>query len=158
MSITYPKGLIKNLSQPLQQHIKEKIKERNIISIANHSGSRIPQLSKEITDSIGQHRTDQWKKDQIGDHKENFHILWNTIKQLNGIITPSTPKIIITINGKQAIKSQQKATAFNKQFANTVLHKTTSTNRKIDKNTKTLTLSTNTHYAISSASSNIKSA
>jgi len=81
MSITYPKGLIKNLSQPLQQHIKEKIKERNIISIANHSGSRIPQLSKEITDSIGQFRTDQWKKhlEQIGDHKENSHTLWNTI-------------------------------------------------------------------------------
>jgi len=47
-----PKGRIKNLSQPLPQHITEKIKEKNFIRIPNHSDSHILQLSKEITDPI----------------------------------------------------------------------------------------------------------
>jgi len=64
--------------------------------------------------------------------------MWNTIKRLNGKNTRSTPNIMITINGKPAITPQQKTTATNKQFVNTVLHKSTSTNRKIDKHTKHL--------------------
>jgi len=86
-----PKGRIKNLLEPLPQHIKTKIKERNNICIDNHSDSGIPQLSKKITDSTGQHKTDQWKQyfDQIVDHKENSHTLWNTIKRKNGRNSPS---------------------------------------------------------------------
>jgi len=64
--------------------------------------------------------------------------LWNTIKQLNGKNTTSSSNIIISISGKPAITPQQKASSFNKQFFNTVLHKTTSPNRKIDKHTKQL--------------------
>jgi len=77
-----PKDRIKKSSLPLPQHIKEKIKERNIKCIGNHSDSRIPQLRKQITDSIGQNRADQWKQnlDRIAYHKKNSHTLWNTIK------------------------------------------------------------------------------
>jgi len=47
-----PKGRFKNLSQPLPQQIKEKIKERNIIRIANHSDFRIPQLGKALDNCL----------------------------------------------------------------------------------------------------------
>src|SRR5688572_25675305 len=57
---------------------------------------------------------------------------------LRGKNPPSQSNTIITFNDKPAISPQQKASSFNKQFANTIQHATKNTNREIDKHTKTL--------------------
>ena len=100
----------------------------------------IPQLNNEITKQIVKHRDEQWKEklDQIGDHKKNSHTLWNTINYLRGKKPPSQSNAIIAFGDKSAVTPQQKATAFNKQFVNTVKHVTKNSNRKIDKHTKSL--------------------
>jgi len=59
-------------------------------------------------------------------------------KTLNGKTHPSIFNIVITINGKQAITTYQNASAFNKQFVNTVPLKTGGTNRNINKHAKHL--------------------
>src|SRR3989442_1349235 len=100
----------------------------------------IPQLNNEITKQIVKHRDEQWKEklDQIGDHKKNSHTFWNTINYLRGKKPPSQSNTIISFGDKSAVTPQQKATAFNKQFVNTVKHMTKNSNRKIDKHTKSL--------------------
>jgi len=60
------------------------------------------------------------------------------MKRLNGKNTHSIPNIVITINSKPARTSQQTASAFNKQFVNTVLQKTSCSNKEIDKHSKHL--------------------
>jgi RNA polymerase subunit RPABC4/transcription elongation factor Spt4 len=157
-----PKGKVKDINHPLPQNIKQKIKERNILREKNPSDPLIIPLSKEITQMIHKNRRSTWesKLDQIGNHKKNSHKYWNTINSLKGKHTPTPPNTIITFNNKPAHTNHQKATAFNKQFVNTILHKTKKTNRKIDKYTKTLPsnpitiTTTQVHEAISKASNN----
>ena len=134
-----PQGRLKKLYQPLPQHIKDTIKERNTLRNINLIDSRVTPLSNEITKQIGQYRSDQWKAklEQIGDCKKNSHTLWKTINYLGGKNPPSQPNTIITFNDKPAISPQQKASSFNKQFVNTIQHATKNTNRDIDKHTKT---------------------
>src|SRR5437867_8046154 len=135
-----PKGRIKKLNQPLPDNIKDKIKERNRLRDLNPKDSRITPLSKEITSQIFVHRNEQWKVklDQIGDHKKNSRTLWNTINYLGGKKPPLQANTVIAFSGKPAITPQQKASAFNKQFVNTVNHATKTSNRKINKQTKAL--------------------
>lgn len=71
--------------------------------------------------------------------QKNTHTLWNTIQHLSGKKPSTPPNIVISFNGKPAVTPHQKATAFNKQFVNTVKHTTKPTNRQIDKHTKRLT-------------------
>jgi len=61
--------------------------------------------------------------------------LWKTVAYLSGKKIPSQ-NAVITFNGKPSITPQQKATAFNEQFVNTVKHTTNKMNRKVDKHTK----------------------
>ena len=135
-----PKGRLKNLHQPLPKHINDRIKERNIRRNINSSDPTIPSLSNEITKLISEHRSAQWKTklDQIGDHKENSHTLWNTINYLKGNKPPSHPNTTINFNSKLATLPLEKATAFNEQFVNTVKYTVKARNRRIDSHTKTL--------------------
>ena len=136
-----PKGRIKKLNQPLPNHIKDVLRDRNNLRSTNPTDSRIAPLNKEISKLIENHRADQWRDtlDKIGDHKKNSHTLWNTIHYLSGKKPPAQPNTVITFKDKPAITPQQKANAFNKQFVNTIKHATKNTNRKIDKHTKALT-------------------
>src|SRR5688572_5747746 len=108
-----PKGRLKKLDQPLPQHSKDTIRERNILRNRNPTDSRITPLSNEITKQIGQYRSDQWKAklEQVGNSKKNSHTLWKTINYLGGKIPPSQPDTIITFNDKPAISPQQKASS-----------------------------------------------
>src|SRR6478609_1115977 len=66
------------------------------------------------------------------------HTYWNTLNRLNNKKSPEQTNENIYFNNKPAGTPIQKATAFNKQFINTVKHATKRTNRKVNKQTKKL--------------------
>src|SRR6478609_1141076 len=63
---------------------------------------------------------------------------WNTLNRPNNKKSPEQTNKNIYFNNKPVRTPIQKATAFNKQFVNTVKHATKRTNRKVDKQTKKL--------------------
>src|SRR6478736_5495787 len=78
------------------------------------------------------------KLEQNWDHKQNTHTYWNTLNRLNNKKSPEQTNKNIYFNNKPARTPIQKATAFNKQFVNTVKHATKRTNRKVNKQKKKL--------------------
>src|SRR6478609_10389147 len=80
-----------------------------------------------------------WNKlEQNWDHKQNTHTYWNTLNRLINKKSPEQTNKNNYFNNKPARTPIQEATAFNKQFVNTVKHATKRTNRKVNKQTKIL--------------------
>ena len=131
------------------QNTRHKIEHRNNIRAQNASDPSISELNSEITSLIQTPKYDIWREhlDTHWDHKHNTHTLWKTI---HGLVnkTPTQPK-----NNTMTFKEKtltlppptQIANAFNKQFTNTVKHKTqkqTDTQNTLKLQTTNITLTT----------------
>ena len=80
-----PKGKINNNAKLLPEYIREKITNRNQIQLANPHDKELPTLNQETDKLIETHKSNLWKEklNQNFDHKQNTHILWNTIQNLS---------------------------------------------------------------------------
>src|SRR6476469_4840863 len=135
-----PKGQVKTRNSILPTPIRDLIKTRNNLCRTKPTDPNLKQLNDDITKRISDHKTNLWKDklEQNWDHKQNIHTYWNTLNRLNNKKSPEQPNKNMYFNNKPARTPIQKATAFNKQFANTVKHATKRTNRKVTKQTKKL--------------------
>ena len=135
-----PKGKMRNRHKILPQVIRTAIQHRNNVRHSNPKDPQLPELNKNIDKQIQEHKTQLWREhlEDDWDHRHNTHKLWKTISALSNKKPKDTPNISIEFNSKIAINNKQKATLFNKQFANTIKHKTHPSNRIIDRNTRKL--------------------
>ena len=135
-----PKGKIKTKNTILPDPIRQKISERDSIRKTNPKDSSLTTLNNEINKLISDHKTNIWKEklDKNWDHKNNSHILWNTISALSNKKTKSSPNASIKFNGKFLSSHQQIANAFNKQFTGVCKHSTHKSYRKINREIKSL--------------------
>ena len=135
-----PKGHIKATIKPIPEHIRNKITERNNMRMKNPTDTNITNINNEITHDIAKHRQQLWKEKLEGDwsHSKNTHILWSTIKQLSNKTTYTEKNRSITFGNKTQTTDIAIANGFNKQFTNTVIHKTRKENRKTDRKTNSL--------------------
>src|SRR6478609_1967018 len=126
-----PKGQVKTRNSILPAPIRDLIKTRNNLRRTKPTDPNRKLLNNDITKRINDHKTNLWKDklEQNWDHKQNTHTYWN---RLNNKKSPEQTNKNIYFNNKPARTPIQKATAFNKQFANTVKHATKRTNRKVN--------------------------
>ena len=157
-----PRGKMRSRHKLLPQDIRSAIEYRNNIRRNNPKDPQLPDLNKNIDKQIQDHRTQLWKEhlEDDWDHRHNTHKLWKTIGALNNKKPEEKPNISIQFENKTATNDKQKADLFNKQFANTIKHKTNPNNRIIDRNTRKLSPETTTiteqqtSLAIKSANNN----
>src|SRR6188508_3686911 len=97
-----PKGKIKTKNTILPDPIRQKISERDSIRKTNPKDSSLTTLNNEINKLISDHKTNIWKEklDKNWDHKNNSHMLWNTISALSNKKTKSSPNASIKFNEK----------------------------------------------------------
>ena len=90
-------------------------------------------LNKEISTLISTNKTEIWREhiEKPGDHRRNTSTYWNTIHGLAHNRPPQQDNNPITFKDNTHINPKDIASAFNKQFINTIPHKTNTTNRKI---------------------------
>ena len=98
--------------------------------VANNNN--MPVLNKEISTLINTNKTDIWREhiQKPWDHSRNTSTYWNTIQDL-AHKRPTQQDNSITVKNNTHINPKDIASAFNKQFVNTIPHKTNITNRKI---------------------------
>ena len=135
-----PKGKINNKHKLLPEHIRDKIKQRDIERTKDSTNTNLSDMNKEISSLIQKHKQDIWQQKLDGnwDHRQNTHILWNTINTLSNKQPVQQPNRTITFGNKLKTTAKQIATSFNKQFINNTTHKTDKNNRKIDRRTSKL--------------------
>ena len=93
----------------------------------------IQELIKEISTLISTNKTEIWREhiDKPWDHRRNTSTYWNTIHGLARKRPPQQDNNSITFKDNTLINPKDIASAFNKQFINTIPHNTNTTNRKI---------------------------
>jgi hypothetical protein len=130
-----PKGRIKDTCSLLPLEIRKLIAHRDNTRKQNPTDNTLTALNNNIDSAIQKHKAALWQEKISGnwDHKTNTHILWQTIHNLQNK-KPTHPKnTTINFNNKTVINNSNIATAFNKQFTNTVTHTTNKNNRLIDR-------------------------
>ena len=102
----------------------------------------IPELNKEISTLISTNKTDIWREhiEKPWDHRKNTSTYWNTIHGLAHKRPQQQDNNSITFKDNTYINPKDIASAFNKQFINTIPHKTNTTNRKITRKVLSLQL------------------
>ena len=110
------------------------MEHRNNIRAQNASDPSISELNYETTSLIQTHKSDIWREHlhTHWDHKHNTHTLFEDNTRTSQQNTNTTQNNTITFKDKTLTSPTQIANAFNKQFTNTVKHKT---NRHIYSNT-----------------------
>ena len=118
-----PVGRIRNTDKRLPQ----------LISQNTLQDPSIPELNKEISTLISTNKTEIWREhiEKPWDHRRNTSTYWNTIHGLAHKRPPQQDNNSITFKDNTHINPKDIASAFNKQFINTIPHKTNTTNRKI---------------------------
>ena len=88
---------------------------------------------KEISTLINTNKTDIWREhiEKLWDHRRNTSIYWNTIHGLAQKRPTQQDNNSITFKDNTHMNHKDIASAFNKQFINTIPRKTNTTNRKI---------------------------
>ena len=111
-----------------QQNSTQKRDKQNTPQHAN-----IPEQNKEISTLINTNKTDIWREriEKPWDHRRNTRTYWNTIHGLAHKRPTKQDNNSITFKNNTHINLKNTASAFNKQFVNTIPHKTNTTNRKI---------------------------
>ena len=106
--------------------------QRNLTGKNTPQDPCIPELNKEISTLISTNKTEIWKEhiENPWDHRRNTRAYWNTIHGLAHKRSPQQDKNSITLKNNTHINPKDIASAFNKQFINTIPHKTNTTNRK----------------------------
>ena len=127
-----PVGKIRNTDKLLPQDIRNKIRQRNWTSKNTPQHPSIPELNKEISNFISTNKTEIWREhiEKPWDHRKNTNTYWNTIHGLAHKRPPQQDNNSITFKDNTHINPKDIASAFNKQFINTIPHKTSTTNRK----------------------------
>ena len=128
-----PVGRTRNTDKLLPQDIRSKITHRNWTSKNTPQHPSIPELNKEISTLISTNKTEIWREhiEKPWDHRRNTSTYWNTIHGLAHKRPPQQDNNSITFKDNTHINPKGIASAFNKQFINTIPHKTNTTNRKI---------------------------
>ena len=129
-----------NNSKLLPEHVRQKITDRNTIRQANPRDKNLTALNQERDKLFETHKSNLWKEklNENWDHKQNTHILWNTVQNLSNEKPKQDPNHTISFGNKNSITPRQIATAFNKQFTNRTKYTTKKENRKTDRSTKKL--------------------
>ena len=124
-----PVGRIRNTDKPLPQDIRNKIRHRNWTSKNTPQHPSIPELNKEISTLISTNKTEIWREhiEKRWDHRRNTSTYWNTIHGLAHKRPPQQDNNSITFKDNTHINPKDIASAFNKQFINTIPHKTNTT-------------------------------
>ena len=144
-----PVGRIRNTDNLLPQPIRNKIAHRNLTSKNTPHDPSIPELNKEISTIINTNKTEIWREhiEKPWDHRRNKSTYWNTI---HGLAHKRQPQ-----QDNTQMNPKDIASAFNKQFINTIPHKTNTTNRKSLGSTQS-TANTDKHHNCASPNSNQK--
>ena len=127
-----PVGRIRNTDKLLPYPIRNKIAHRNITSKNTPQDPTIPELNKEMSTLINTNKTDIWREhiEKPWDHRRNTSIYWNTIHGLAHKRPTQQDNNSIAFKNNTHINPEDIASAFNKQFVNTIPHKTNTTHRK----------------------------
>ena len=106
---------------------------RNLTSKNTPQDPSIPELNKEISTLISTNKTEIWREhiEKPWDHRRNTSTYWNTIHGLDHKRPPQQDNNSIIFKDNTHINPKDIASAFNKQFINTIPHKTNTPNRKI---------------------------
>ena len=127
-----PVGRIRNTDKLLPQDIRGKIRQRNRTSGDTPQHPSIPELNKEISTLIDTNKTEIWREhiEKPWDHRKNTSTYWNTIHGLAHKRLPQQDNNSITFKDNTHINPKDIASAFGRQFINTVPHKTSTTDGK----------------------------
>ena len=125
-----PVGRIRNRNKLLPHPIRNKIAHKNLTSKNTPQDPNIPELNKEISTLINTNKTDSWREhiEKPWDHRRNTNTYWNRIHSLAHKRPIQQDNSTIRLKNNTHINPPIIASAFNKQFVNTIPHKT---NRKI---------------------------
>ena len=128
-----PIGRIRNTDTLLPYPIRNKIAHRNTTSKNTPQDPTIPELNKEISTIINTNKTDIGREhiEKPWDHRRNTSTYWNTIHGLAHKRPTQQDNNSITLKNNTHSNPKDITSAFNKQFVNTIPHKTNTTNRKI---------------------------
>ena len=135
-----PKGNISRKTNPLPKTIKQIIQLRDDTRKQNPNDPKLPDINTHINTLIKEYKQNTWKQliEQDFSHTTNTHKLWKTIRRLQNKRPQKQINRTITFNNKTQTTPKDIAHEFNKQFTNTVKHKTNTQNRKINKTVKAL--------------------
>ena len=117
--IYVPRGNIKSKTNPMPEHIRTKITERNELRSRDPNNVEITILNDEIKNDIRRYKQELWQ-DKINsnnwDHKTNATNYWSTMKLLQGKRQTQATNRTIEFKNKISTTNQQIANSFNKQY------------------------------------------
>ena len=131
-----PVGRIRNTDKLLPHPIRNKIAHRNLTSKNTPQDPNISELNKDNSTLTNTNKTDIWSEhiEKPWHYRQNTSTYWNTIHGLAHKRPTQLDNNSITLKDKTHINPKNIASAFNKQFVNTIPHKTNTTNRKKTEN------------------------
>ena len=116
-------GFIRNHLTNLSDEAKTLIQERDALRTSNPTDPNIPSIDSQLADTIAADNRRRWRTELDSfSHRQDSGRLWRTMTTLSGKKPKTSPNQPITFSSHTHTNKRKIATAFCRQFSNTVVH------------------------------------